>query len=197
MKKIGEDKRIKAVIRKYGRDILVTESFQSEVNYIQHGDIDCYEHSLAVTYMCVLLAKKFRLKVDLRSVVRGALLHDYFLYDWHDDEDWHRLHGYHHARTALITACRDFPMNRTEKQIIFRHMFPLNITRFPNCREAALVCAADKICATLETIRRKRYDPVIYEGLKLPIEVPMSERGGRWPSILRRDELCHMQAQEK
>ena len=195
--KIGEDKKIKAVIRKLGRDILVTESFQSEVNYIQHGEIDCYEHSLAVTYMCVYLARKFRLRVDLRSVVRGALLHDYFLYDWHDDVAWHRLHGYHHARTSLITACKDFPMNRTEKQIIFRHMFPLNISRFPNSKEAAMVCMADKICATLETIRRKRYDPVIYKGLKLPIEVPMTERGGRWPSILRRDEICLMQAQEK
>ena len=88
-------------------------------------------------------------------------------------------------------------MNRTEKQIIFRHMFPLNISRFPNSREVALVCIADKICATMETIHRKRYDPVLYEGLRLPVEKYMSERGGRWPSILRRDEICHMQAQEK
>ncbi len=194
---IGEDKRIKAVIRRLGRDVLVAESFQSEVNYIQHGEIDCYEHSLAVAYMSVYLAKKFRLRLDLRSVVRGALLHDYFLYDWHDDEAWHRLHGYHHARTALITACKDFPMNRTEKQIIFRHMFPLNITRFPNCKEAALVCMADKICATMETIRRSKYDPILYQGLRLPIEKPMKTLDGRRPSILRRDELCHMQAQER
>ena len=196
--KIGEDKKIKAVIRKLGRDILVTESFQSEVNYIQHGEIDCYEHSLAVAYMCVYLARKFRLRVDLRSVVRGALLHDYFLYDWHDDVAWHRLHGYHHARTSLITACKDFPMNRTEKQIIIRHMFPLNISRFPNSKEAALVCMADKICATIETVHRKRYDPIIYEGLRLPVEVPMSDLRGRRPSILRRDEIkCLTQAQEK
>ena len=189
---IGEDKKIKAVVRKLGRDILVTESFQSEENYIQHGEITCYEHSLAVAYMCVYFARKFRLRLDLRSVVRGALLHDYFLYDWHDDEAWHRLHGYHHARTSLITASRDFPLNRIEKQIIYRHMFPLNITRFPNCKEVALVCATDKVCATIETIRRTKYDPILYEGLRLPIEKPMTERGGRRSSILRRDEKCHI-----
>ena len=177
--KIGEDRRIKAVIRKLGRDILVTESFQSEENYIQHGEITCYEHSLAVTYMSVWLACKLRLRVDLKSVVRGALLHDYFLYDWHDDEVWHRLHGYHHARTSLITACKDFPLNRTEKQIIFRHMFPLNISRVPNSKEVALVCLADKICATIETIRRSKYDPIIYKGLQLPTEVPMKPRANR------------------
>ena len=177
--KVGEDRRIKAMIRKLGRDILVTESFQSEEKYIQHGEITCYEHSLAVTYMSVWLAAKLRLKVDLSSVVRGALLHDYFLYDWHDDEPWHRLHGYHHARTSLITASRDFPLNRTEKQIIFRHMFPLNISRFPNSKEVALVCIADKICATIETIRRSKYDPVIYRGLRLPIEKPMPQMDTR------------------
>ena len=58
-------------------------------------------------------------------------------------------------------------------------MFPLNISRVPNSKEVALVCLADKICATIETIRRSKYDPIIYKGLQLPIEVPMKPRANR------------------
>ena len=37
-----------------------------------------YEHSLAVARMCLRIAKYFPGEVDMRSLVRGALLHDYF-----------------------------------------------------------------------------------------------------------------------
>lgn len=56
---------------------------QSEKNFRQHGRMSVYEHSLAVARMCLRIAKYFPGEVDMRSLVRGALLHDYFLYDWH------------------------------------------------------------------------------------------------------------------
>lgn len=156
---IGGDRTIRDTIRRYGDDILRAESYRSAVQFIQHGCINIYEHSLAVTYMSVWLARTFHIGADIKSMVRGALLHDYFLYDWHDDAVWHKLHGYHHARTAMQKARRDFHITKKEQQIIYRHMFPLNITRFPNSREAALVCLADKICALRETITGKNYEP--------------------------------------
>ncbi len=61
----------------------------------------------------------------------------------------------------MQNARRDFRLSRKEQQIIYRHMFPLNITRFPNSKEAAVVCLADKICATVETINKKNYKPVL------------------------------------
>lgn len=158
---IGEDRSIRDIIRKYGSDILSSDTFLSEEHFIQHGVINCYEHSLAVAYMSVWLIRRTRQRLDLRSVVRAALLHDYFLYDWHDNAVWHSLHGYHHARTAMQKARRDFGIGRKEQQIIYRHMFPLNITRFPNSREAAIVCLADKICALTETITKKNYKDVL------------------------------------
>lgn len=158
---IGEDKSIRDTITRLGHEILVSDTFRSEEHFIQHGVINCYEHSLAVTYMSVWLVKKLHLKLSLRAVVRAALLHDYFLYDWHDNAIWHSLHGYHHARKAMQNARRDFRLSRKEQQIIYRHMFPLNITRFPNSKEAAVVCLADKICATVETINKKNYKPVL------------------------------------
>ena len=160
---IGSDSSIKKVMRRYGSDILESESFMSEVNYIQHGVINCYEHSLAVTYVSVWLIKHLHIRADMRSVVRAALLHDYFLYDWHDNAKWHSLHGYHHARKAMQNARRDFHVSKKVQQIIYRHMFPLNLTRIPYFREAAIVCLADKICALTETVTKKHYKPVLTE----------------------------------
>jgi uncharacterized protein len=87
--------------------------------------------------------------------VRGALLHDYFLYDWHVPAPEHNLHGFSHAGAALKNAKRDFEINRLEQDIIEKHMFPLNI-RPPKYRESIIVCLADKLCATKETVMDRR-----------------------------------------
>lgn len=44
----------------------------------------------------------------------------------------------------------DFALNAVERDVIARHMFPLNLTP-PRYRESILVCIADKICAVYET----------------------------------------------
>ena len=81
-------------------------------------------------------------------------MHDYFLYDWHEKNAGHRFHGFIHAGRALQNAKNDFELTRREENIISRHMFPLNIVPLM-CKEAWLVCLADKICASKETIVRR------------------------------------------
>ncbi|MCR5214164.1 MAG: HD domain-containing protein [Eubacterium sp.] len=143
------------IVYQYGSDILDSPKFDREKEFIQHGNTTTHHHSLAVAYVSVYLAlkkeEKSKKKIDMRSLVRGALLHDYFLYDWHDKSENHSVHGYTHARQSLKNAKRDFPINKTEADIIFCHMFPLNITRFPRTREGRIVCIADKLCAGAET----------------------------------------------
>ena len=39
----------------------------------------------------------FSIKINEKSLIRGALLHDYFLYDWHKSDQGHRLHAFFHA----------------------------------------------------------------------------------------------------
>ena len=35
------------------------------------------------------------------TLIKGAMLHDFYLYDWHaQDNGEHRWHGYHHAEKA-------------------------------------------------------------------------------------------------
>lgn len=142
-------KKIPKKILLYGGDILKSERMATEKDFIQHGNISCYDHSLNVAKKSLIIAGFLLIfiKINEKSLIRGALLHDYFLYDWHKSE--HRLHGFFHAKRALKNAESDFKLNDIEKNIIKRHMFPLNICP-PKYRESWIVCLADKLCAVEE-----------------------------------------------
>lgn len=151
MSKLKSNKYIEDLIMQYGYDIISSPGMQLQKEYIQHGNVSCYQHSLSVAYMSVWLAIMMRINVDMKSLIRGALLHDYFLYDWHIPDKSHRLHGFHHAKTALKNARRDFLINEREANIILTHMFPLNL-RLPKYKESIIVNISDKICAIFETL---------------------------------------------
>jgi len=144
-------KTIKNEIVLHAPEVITSPLLDVERNFIQHGSVNVFEHSYSVACVGVYIAKRFRIKVDYPSLVRGALLHDYFLYDWHIPDKSHRLHGIYHAKKALYNASRDFELNKIERDIISKHMFPLNI-KLPRYKESVIVCIADKICATYETL---------------------------------------------
>ena len=52
---------------------------------------------------------------------------------------------------ALDNAQRDFHLNAVERDVIRKHMFPLNL-RPPRYRESVLVSCADKLCALGEMV---------------------------------------------
>lgn len=140
-----------------GSDILYSESLEPMKTSIQHGTTSVFEHCLSVAKHSLLIAthleNRFGIKVDRDSLVRGALLHDYFLYDWHDKEvPGRRIHGFTHPRKAMENAVRDFEINSLEKDIIRKHMFPLTLIP-PRHRESFIVCIADKWCALCETFK--------------------------------------------
>lgn len=135
-------------------DILHSDGMRLERHLIQHGTVSVYEHSLRVAYVSYRLSRQLGIHVDERALLRGALLHDYFLYDWHEPEDWHRLHGFRHPGFAAANAARDFTLTPVEADIIRRHMFPLT-PKPPRYRESVIVCLSDKLCASAEVFRRK------------------------------------------
>ncbi len=144
----------KDVVR-YGNGILKSPGMRRERKYIQHSNISCYTHSVNVAALSIAISRFFGFKVDERSMVRGALLHDYFLYDWHLKRPPQGLHGFVHAKIALRNAERDFSLNDIERNIISKHMFPLNI-KPPKYKESFIVCLADKLCALKETLSKYR-----------------------------------------
>ena len=64
--------------------------------YISHSDITVYQHCIKVARKAFDLAAKWGIPCDVRALVRGALLHDYYLYDWHDPNKGFRWHGFKH-----------------------------------------------------------------------------------------------------
>lgn len=140
------------------RQVCSSSRMNKSRTFYQHGKINIYVHSLRVAYICYYWVKKYHLHVDEKALIRGALLHDYFLYDWHDKEhEYKRPHGFFHPSAALCNAKQDFILTRKEENIIQRHMFPLTLIP-PGCKEAWLVCMADKVCSTRETVRERRHD---------------------------------------
>lgn len=133
-----------------GGDVLRRASYRGQKALLQHGEISVYRHSLAVTARCLAIADRLGCRVDRTALVRGALLHDYFLYDWHEKDRSHRWHGFTHPKRALENAARDFALSDVERDMILHHMFPLTL-RPPRTKEGAILCAADKICALGET----------------------------------------------
>ena len=56
-----------------------------------------------------------------------------------------------HPGIALNNAEKVFHLGKIEKNMIKRHMFPLTPVP-PKYRESVILCVADKICATKETV---------------------------------------------
>lgn len=140
---------------RYGNDIILSDEMQELKKYMQHGHTSVFEHSVSVAKYSLIYAqlinRRFGKKIDYRSLVRGALLHDYFLYDWHTDRS-HGLHGFTHPKTSWKNATRDFELNNIEQDVIKKHMFPLVIFP-PKHIESVIVCCADKWCALCETFK--------------------------------------------
>lgn len=144
----------KEKIRYYGKDILDSKSIQIQKQCLQHGKRTVFEHSLAVALMFLTINEFLHLKLNERRLIRGALLHDYFLYDWHVKDKSHHLHGFRHPYFALENARKEYELDPVLEDMIVKHMFPL-IPIPPKYKESWVLCIADKICASKETILRK------------------------------------------
>lgn len=146
--------RLEDMIKKQGLDILNSEKHKRTGKDIQHGNMSVRRHTINVAKCSLLICEKLGLHYNRRALIRGALLHDFFLYDWHDKDHSSpfRLHGIHHPRIALQNAEKEFLLTRIERDIIKKHMWPLTIVP-PMCREAWIVSAADKYCSLMETVR--------------------------------------------
>ena len=134
-------------------EVANTPGSQKMKQYMQHGRISTFEHCIDVAKLSFRMNRNLHLHGKERELLRGAFLHDYFLYDWHNWDG--PLHGFYHAGAALKNAKRDFKLTPREENIIGSHMWPLNLTKIPRCREAWIVCIADKIVSTKETLFKR------------------------------------------
>lgn len=148
------------VFLKYSGDILQDKKMLSSRENVQHGNVSVLTHSIMVARYSYLFNKKFNLKCNAKALIRGALLHDYFLYDWHNippEAAKEGLHGFRHPMTAAKNARKTFNISPKEYSIIVTHMWPLTFTRVPFNREGWVVCMVDKYCSLMETLKIQPY----------------------------------------
>ena len=122
----------------------------------QHKNCNCLEHSIAVAYFSLLIVTRFKIKCSRSSLLRGALLHDYHLGNWREDNGSSFKHGFYHAKQALTNANAEFALDLIEQDAILRHMFPINPIP-PRYVEGVIVCIVDKICAVYEATSARPY----------------------------------------
>lgn len=141
------------------REMIKGSRLSQMLEFYQHGNTECLAHTLGVVYCALDIAKKLHIDVNKRELIRGGILHDYFLYDWHDGKMERKIHGFTHPSKALKNAEADFNLTSREKDIIKKHMFPLTVIP-PLHIEGWLICAADKICACREAFSRDTYPEI-------------------------------------
>jgi uncharacterized protein len=135
-------------------DITNNEVFLELKNYTHHKE-SIYDHSLEVAYLSYRISKKFNL--DYKSATRGALLHDFFLYDWRKEgkikkKKFFKKHGFTHPKESLNNAKANFKINKKEEDIIVKHMFPLTI-KPPMYLESWIIVIADKYISIKEYLK--------------------------------------------
>lgn len=128
-------------------DLLRTQAVQDLKYYSHHHRVTRYEHVLLVAQLSFRIARAWGL--DSRAVARSALLHD--LYHGGKDSNYLR-HARNHPLTALHNALEVTELSEKEQNIIASHMWPLTFRHVPTCREAVIVCLADKYCAVVESM---------------------------------------------
>ncbi|BBO66384.1 hypothetical protein DSCA_03140 [Desulfosarcina alkanivorans] len=121
--------------------------------YEHHRGKTRLEHVKEVAYLSFLWGK--RLSLDSEAIVRGALLHDLFYYDWLHEGP--RLHGFRHHNIALKNARQITSLTEKEADIIKKHMWPLTIVP-PRYRESLVVSLVDTFCSARDYLSVKKQD---------------------------------------
>lgn len=126
--------------------ILQNEEFLSLAGYVHHQWTNRLMHSINVSYLSWIIAKKLR--CDARAAARAGLLHDFCPYDFKVKTPTGERQAFYHPKFAAQNSLETFAISAREKNAILTHMFPLG--PLPRNREAWIITLTDKICAVLE-----------------------------------------------
>ncbi len=126
--------------------------------FMAHRNTSVYHHSVSVVNLSLWLAMKLHIKRSkLRSLILAAMLHDFYLYDYHG----HRIrsdgwHAWQHPALALYNAEKLFDLDQPARNAIRAHMFPGTLFHMPLYLIGWIVSISDKTCAILELLNSNR-----------------------------------------
>ena len=101
---------------KFYDDLRTNPTFFKMVGIKQHRTSNTYRHVCMVTEESLYYAYNKKLDVDYYSLIRGAYLHDLFLYDWRKEGRKVAFgHLFKHPQIAYKNACKYYDLNEIEK----------------------------------------------------------------------------------
>ena len=150
------NKEQKEQLEKIYQTFLNDEKIKRMINIPMHRGSNCYIHSFKVAKRAIKRAiGTHKDNINLEMVLLGAILHDYYLYDWRSDREKLRGHGKNHPHIAADNAEKDFEISEDVKKIIHSHMWPINFSEYPKTREAKIVSISDKAVTLKEVLTTK------------------------------------------
>lgn len=152
--KINNDNEYSLIVR----HILENDEFK-RIGTCEHHGTTRLNHSIRVSYYSYKIAKKF--KLDYESTARGGLMHDFFYNEKGGITKEGIKSTFTHSKKASINSEMYFGLNYKEKDIIEKHMFPININ-IPKYIESYIVAFTDKIVGLLEFNRKFKHKIKIF-----------------------------------
>ena len=135
-------------------DKIINDNEFKKIDNCTHHGISRFDHSCRVSYYSYKLTKA--LGLNYKEVARAGLLHDFFLNENKTQKEKIKS-MFAHSKKSLANSEKLFYLSDLEKDIIYTHMFPLNISRVPKYMESWIVSGVDKAVAAYEfgtTFRR-------------------------------------------
>lgn len=153
---------------------LLTNENYAKLADLKHHNTKRLTHIINVTVASLHFAKVLNINVDENALIRGCLLHDFFLYDKYECPK-HKIHAFYHAKVATENAEKYFGINKIEKDMILKHMFPLCIG-IPRYKETWIITLTDKYCAIAEKFANKDETSPIKRRIRKVIRNGINER---------------------
>ena len=147
-----EETLMKTQFNNTARPLLELPEVAKLSQYKHHRGKTRLEHVKEVARLSFLWSK--RLSLDNEAIIRGALLHDLFYYDWLREGP--RLHGFRHHNIALGNARKITRLSKKEEDIIKKHMWPLTVIP-PRYMESLVVSLVDTFCSTRDYLSVKKH----------------------------------------
>lgn len=157
MAKVLRTKKSKEEAQAYLEDFLERYAKDERIlrmaEFIHHPGVSTYTHSIRVVQKAVNVALRLHISVNWEDLLLAALLHDFYLYDFHEKSSFRN--GIVHPLKAVDNAITLFDANENVTSAIRTHMFPVIFWRIPTRREGWIVSIADKLVAIKEYVTRK------------------------------------------
>lgn len=92
--------REKREFRSRIRELMQNHEVQKMHEFSQHGRTSTLDHSIRVAKLSFWMSRRIPVRFRTQSLIRGAMLHDFYLYDWHKPEEAQPFHGFRHPATG-------------------------------------------------------------------------------------------------